>query len=46
MKCKMYLLNWLRNQGGSSPAPEPNLQEKSVTITTNTVTTIEPDERI
>ena len=23
MKCKMYLLNWLRNQGGSSPAPTP-----------------------
>ena len=41
MKCKMYLLNWLRNQGKGGS--EPVLQDKEVTITTNTTTTIEPD---
>lgn len=43
MKCKAYLLNWLRHQGGGG-TPLALQDDKAVTITTNTTTTIEPDE--
>ena len=43
MKCKAYLLNWLRHQGGGG-TPLALQDDKAVTITTNTTITIEPDE--
>lgn len=41
MKCKLYLLNWIKNQGSKIKAL---LQAKTVTITENGTQTIEPDE--
>lgn len=41
MKCKLYLLNWIKNQGSKVKAL---LQAKTATITENGETTITPDE--
>lgn len=38
-----YILNWIKQNGGAQPTP-PNLEEKSVTITTNTTTEVTPSE--
>lgn len=41
-KIPLYMLNWIKNQQKGGKA-EPNLQDKTETITTNTTTIIEPD---